>query len=174
MAASGEHESAPKDEPARSAAEPHGGGVGATSPPPELLDTTFLCLQCAKCSGLCPAARVEPAFNPRSVVLSLLNATWRKLLTPDSPIWACCVCLSCDEFCPQDVKPHEVVVWLRNQAFGCGAVPQGVSLTVERVRRTGASVAVGRGLARRRQQAALPEFSPQPPPSQLFLDARRE
>ena len=175
MAASGDTEAAPKGktENKQVASSPCCGcGDQKTETAHESiaarLSHTLLCLQCAKCSGLCPAARFEPAFNPRSIVLSILNGTWQRLLKADSPIWACCVCLSCDEFCPQDVKPHEVVLWLRNEAFRSHSAPQKVSRLVASVRSSGASVALSRALLRRRQNLQLPQFSPAKPPSELF------
>jgi len=159
MAESGETDSAPRNELGRKR---------QTSLLPQRLRRSLLCLQCAKCSGLCPAARVNPHFNPRSIVLSLLDNTWTSLLSADSPIWACCVCLSCDEFCPQDVKPHEVVAWLRNEAFRKDSAPQNITRLVGTVRSSGASVAFGRGLQRRRENLGLPEFSPTKPPDELF------
>ena len=165
MAESGETDSASKDEPGRRQ---------QSSLPPQRLRRSLLCLQCAKCSGLCPAARVTPHFNPRLIVLSLLDNTWTSLLHADSPIWACCVCLSCDEFCPQDVKPHEVVTWLRNEAFRNNGAPENINRLVTSVRSSGASVAFGRGLQRRRENLALPEFSPKKPPDELFQETTSE
>jgi len=168
MAASGDTEAAPKGktENKQVASSPCCGcGDQKTETAHESigLSHTLLCLQCAKCSGLCPAARFEPAFNPRSIVLSILNGTWQRLLKADSPIWACCVCLSCDEFCPQDVKPHEVVLWLRNRATSAGSAPQNIKVLSERVKKTGVSVAVGRSMAQRRSALNLPQFAPTPP-----------
>lgn len=181
MAASGDGETASKNESDRKVGtQPPCCGCGgedcqlSRAHLPERLNTASLCLQCAKCSGLCPAARVEPTFNPRSLVLSLLNGTSDGLLTDDSPIWACCVCLSCDEYCPQDVKPHEVVVYLRNEACRRGGFPKGASLTVGRVRESGVSVAVGRGLKRRREALHLPDFLLTPVDTALFLDEQSE
>jgi len=159
MAESGETDSASKGEPGRKR---------QPSPPQQRLRRWLLCLQCAKCGGLCPAARVNPHFSPRSIVLSLLDNSWTSLLNADSPIWACCVCMSCDEFCPQDVKPHEVVAWLRNEAFRNQKAPQKISHLVASVRSSGASVALSRALLRRRQNLGLPQFSPAKPPPELF------
>jgi heterodisulfide reductase subunit C len=109
-------------------------------------------------------------FNPRKIVLSYLEDDYEPLVhNNDSPIWLCAVCFSCDEFCPQDVKPHEAITYLRNLAVAKGKSPDRIRAVVEAVNKSGVSTQVARSLKARREALGLADFTePGALPSCLF------
>jgi len=122
-------------------------------------EATTLCFQCAKCTGLCPVALRRGDFNPRRIVLALLRGNYDELISKESVIWLCASCFSCDEYCPQDVKPHGVIRFLRNLAAAKGELPDNVRKVVERIERDGVSTHIARSLNKRREALGLDEFS---------------
>jgi heterodisulfide reductase subunit C len=84
------------------------------------------CYQCGACVGDCPSARFYPGFNPREIMLTALLGQVDRLITPDSVIWQCSNCYNCYERCPQDVRPVEVIIALKNLARLEGNPPPAV------------------------------------------------
>ena len=72
------------------------------------------CFQCGACVGDCPAARYSKNFNPRLIVLNTILGHYEELLQENSVIWECTNCYNCYERCPQDVRPVEVIMALKN------------------------------------------------------------
>lgn len=97
------------------------------------------CYQCGACVAQCPAARYNEAFNPRQILLDVLLGRADELLGPGSPIWLCTNCYSCYERCPQDVRPIEVIVALKNLASQLGNAPRDVSTLTENITKAGVS-----------------------------------
>jgi len=113
------------------------------------------CYQCGACVGDCPSARFYPAFNPREIMLTALLGGLDQLLAPDSIIWKCSNCYNCYERCPQDVRPVEVIIALKNLATEDGTAPQEVQDTYEMICRTGRSAPVIEGVQMRRERMGL-------------------
>ena len=97
------------------------------------------CYQCGACVAQCPAAKYNDAFNPRQILLDVLLGRSEDLLGPDSPIWLCTNCYSCYERCPQDVRPIEVIIALKNLASRCGKAPEDVATLTENITKAGVS-----------------------------------
>jgi len=77
----------------------------------------FQCLECGKCSGVCPVARYSHSFSPRSVLIKALrNTTPESLKAPD--LWTCLTCQQCDLICPAGIKYIELTQLLRESADG--------------------------------------------------------
>jgi ferredoxin len=38
-----------------------------------LVENLESCLQCGKCAGICPVARLSPSYNPRQIIHDILN-----------------------------------------------------------------------------------------------------
>jgi len=72
------------------------------------------CYQCGACVGDCPSARYVPGFNPRAIMLAVLYGLGEQLVGPASPAWKCTNCYNCYERCPQNVKPVEIIIALKN------------------------------------------------------------
>ncbi|MFX1465444.1 MAG: 4Fe-4S dicluster domain-containing protein [Promethearchaeota archaeon] len=76
----------------------------------------FACYQCGTCTGSCPVARFGgEEFSPRNII-RLITLGDRDAVLHNPLIWLCTNCYVCLERCPQDVKPPEVFVHLRNIA----------------------------------------------------------
>ena len=97
------------------------------------------CYQCGACVAQCPAAKYSDSFNPRQILLDVLLGRADALLSPDSPIWLCTNCYSCYERCPQDVRPIEVIVALKNLANKRGMSPKAVDTLTENITKAGVS-----------------------------------
>lgn len=63
---------------------------------------TFYCLECGKCSSLCPVARLDPVYSPRVVVENALLGFEEELIH-DKKLFSCLTCYACQLRCPSDV-----------------------------------------------------------------------
>jgi Fe-S oxidoreductase len=88
----------------------------------EISDTKIrLCLDCGKCTVVCPVAQHDPEFNPRLVAQRNLR---RNSHGPhDETIWSCTSCYMCVERCPYRVKFPEFIQALRSEALSDGIEP---------------------------------------------------
>jgi heterodisulfide reductase subunit C len=116
------------------------------------------CYQCSACVAVCPAARFTKNFNPRIILLKALLGMEEELIGENSPIWLCTNCYSCYERCPQDVRPIEVIISLKNMAVEKGTAPASLTKLSENIGRTGMSVVVTSAVNRMRQELGLPEL----------------
>ncbi len=114
------------------------------------------CYQCSACVAVCPAARFSKKFNPRKILLKALLGMEEELLGKDSPIWLCTNCYSCYERCPQDVRPIEVIIALKNMAVEKGTAPANLAKLSDNIAKTGMSVTVSSAVNRKREQLGLP------------------
>ena len=78
----------------------------------------YYCLDCGKCTAVCPVSRRESAFSPRALVEAIIND--EKALWADNRLWACLTCRRCREVCPSDVRFSEFTRDLRAWARGNG------------------------------------------------------
>jgi len=116
------------------------------------------CYQCSACVAICPAARFTKEFNPRKILLKALLGMEEELIGENSPIWLCTNCYSCYERCPQDVRPIEVIIALKNMAVEKGTAPTSLAKLSENIAKTGMSVIFSSAVNRRRQELGLPEL----------------
>jgi heterodisulfide reductase subunit D len=78
----------------------------------EIKDTRIhLCLDCGKCTVVCPVARYNPDFNPRLIVQR--NMEHRNRNYNDETIWSCLNCYMCLERCNYRVEFPEFIRILR-------------------------------------------------------------
>ena len=78
----------------------------------------YYCLDCGKCTAVCPVSRREATFSPRALVEATINA--EQALLADNRLWACLTCRRCSEVCPSDVRFSEFTRDLRAWARGSG------------------------------------------------------
>ena len=116
------------------------------------------CYQCGSCVAVCPAARFSDSFNPRDILLKTLMGEEEYLIGPDSVIWQCTNCYSCYERCPQDVRPVEVIIALKNYCQQNGLAPDIIDKFSEAVAKTGRSVMVTSAVNRKRKELGLAEL----------------
>jgi heterodisulfide reductase subunit D len=89
----------------------------------EIKDTRIhLCLDCGKCTVVCPIARYNPDFNPRLIVQR--NMEHRNRNYNDETIWSCLNCYMCLERCNYRVEFPEFIRILRTEALVKGAQGQ--------------------------------------------------
>jgi len=89
----------------------------------EIKDTRIhLCLDCGKCTVVCPIARYNPEFNPRLIVQR--NMEHRNRDFSDEAIWSCLNCYMCLERCNYRVEFPEFIRILRTEALVKGTQAQ--------------------------------------------------
>jgi heterodisulfide reductase subunit D len=83
----------------------------------DAFDTThaYRCIECGKCTGICPVTARFPAFHPRRLVIKGQYGLDGELAY-DHTIWACLECGLCREACRVDVDLPEFVRRLRFMA----------------------------------------------------------
>ncbi len=63
---------------------------------------TYYCLECGKCTSLCPVARHDPSFSPRAIVEMALLGLEDELVF-NRELFSCLTCYTCSQKCPADV-----------------------------------------------------------------------
>lgn len=85
----------------------------------EIKDTNIrLCLDCGKCTVVCPVAQYDPAFNPRLIAQRRLSQNSRG--SRDETIWSCLNCYMCVERCNYHVKFPRFIQALRAESLSEG------------------------------------------------------
>jgi heterodisulfide reductase subunit B len=120
------------------------------------------CYQCGACVGDCPAARYASTFNPRQIMLQVLYGLGQELLKADSVLWQCANCYNCYERCPQDVKPVEVIISLKNMLADRGIYPDPVEKIIHTFETTGRTTPHSPAIDRHRAEFGLPPLQPVP------------
>ena len=62
----------------------------------------YFCLDCGKCTSICPVALRNPDFSPRSIINKAVHLSPEEFLK-DRLLWECLTCRTCRERCPSDV-----------------------------------------------------------------------
>ena len=119
-------------------------------------DHVSYCYQCGACVGDCPSARFYKGFNPREIMLKCLIGDIDDLIAENSIIWKCSNCYNCYERCPQDVRPVEVIIALKNLAVQNETSPKEIVEVSKRIRETGYSVPIVSTTDRMRKEMNLP------------------
>ncbi|MBE9469854.1 MAG: (Fe-S)-binding protein [Chloroflexi bacterium] len=63
---------------------------------------TYYCLECGKCTSICPVARYDPSFSPRTMIENALLGFEDELIF-DQKLFSCLTCYTCQQKCPCDV-----------------------------------------------------------------------
>ena len=120
------------------------------------------CYQCGACVGDCPATTYSSGFNPREIMLKVLYGLEDELLGSESVLWQCTNCYNCHERCPQEVKPVEVIISLKNMLADRGIYPEAVSKIIGTFETTGRTVRITSAIDRQRARFGLPPLPPVP------------
>jgi len=120
------------------------------------------CYQCGACVGDCPANNYSETFNPRIILLKALLGMEEDLIRPDSEIWNCTNCYTCWERCPQDVRPVDVIIALKNLCRQLGKSPEIVQKISGSVMEAGITTGVTSVTVRRREEYNLPPVKDYP------------
>ncbi len=81
-----------------------------------------LCLDCGKCTVVCPVARYDDEFNPRLIVQGSLSQNG--LGPVDQSVWSCIACNMCMERCNYNVKFTDFIRYLRYESLAEGTEVQ--------------------------------------------------
>ena len=81
--------------------------------------TEEFCEQCGKCISGCPISHVIPDFSPSQIISKVRSGQTKDLLKSDI-IWNCTSCLMCEEQCPGEMSPYEVIETLRKLSVSTG------------------------------------------------------
>jgi len=79
----------------------------------------FLCLECGKCTAVCPISRYNNRYSPRRLVAEGLFYGGDDLCA-DPLLWSCLTCRLCSQRCPVDVKYSEYMRDVRSEAYQRG------------------------------------------------------
>src|SRR5512142_1270495 len=77
------------------------------------------CLECGKCTAICPIARYDGGFSPR-VTVSRALARHDEALLRDDRLWTCINCLQCNGVCPAGVDYSTLTTAIRVEARRLG------------------------------------------------------
>ena len=79
----------------------------------------YLCLECGKCTSVCPVSKFNHGYSPRILLNQALRSTNIDLLK-DKNIWGCLTCRLCDEQCPADIDYISLTQAIRREAQKLG------------------------------------------------------
>ncbi|MGD9963597.1 MAG: hydrogenase iron-sulfur subunit, partial [Thermoplasmata archaeon] len=82
----------------------------------------FDCVECGKCTTVCPIAKFDPEFAPRAIVLRAMEGIVDNIST-DKDIWTCITCEQCNSMCPYKVDYSGFIRGMREEASAAGAAP---------------------------------------------------
>jgi len=77
------------------------------------------CIQCGKCSSVCPLVRHREHYSPIEVVKSVTLGLKDIVLSSDE-IWLCLTCQACTKICPAGIKFQNFMDDLREALKGKG------------------------------------------------------
>jgi Fe-S oxidoreductase len=80
----------------------------------------YRCLECGKCTAICPISRYDRRFSPRRTVGRALMRHDQALLSDDR-LWMCLTCLGCSQVCPAGVAYSDLTLAVRTEARRLGA-----------------------------------------------------
>jgi Fe-S oxidoreductase len=81
-----------------------------------------LCLDCGKCTGVCPVSRINRTYSPRHLLIRALRDDGGEV-AGDKALWECLACGLCSELCPVAVDYARLTRALRRAAHVEGAEP---------------------------------------------------
>ena len=76
---------------------------------------TYYCLECGKCTSLCPVSRHNYNFSPRLMLERALMGFGDELIH-DRELFSCLTCYACSDLCPADVDYPVFTQKVRNLA----------------------------------------------------------
>jgi len=81
-------------------------------------ENVFACYQCGTCTAGCPAGW-KTGYKIRSILRKSVLGLKQEVIS-DQAIWNCTTCYTCQDRCPRDVRPTEVIKTIRNLAVEGG------------------------------------------------------
>ena len=119
----------------------------------------LLCIQCGRCSGSCPIARLVTDHNPRRLMEMVILGLRSEVLLQGLP-WYCLSCFTCLDRCPQGGDVGEVMFAIRNLAAKERNIPAGVVAQARSLIDTGRVVNPVKSILNKRKSLGLAEIAP--------------
>jgi heterodisulfide reductase subunit C len=125
-------------------------------------DTLKYCYQCARCTDVCPVAKVtDQRYNPRPIIMnSFLGLNTFTGEKNNFSIWGCTVCDTCDEICPQKIELTEIFTVLKNMSIAAGEGPDYYTTQASTIYDNGKAIPMQPAIERRRKDLGLPMVEP--------------
>jgi coenzyme F420-reducing hydrogenase delta subunit/NAD-dependent dihydropyrimidine dehydrogenase PreA subunit len=79
----------------------------------------YYCLECTKCTSICPVAKYDPSYSPRTLIENAVLGLGDES-THDKKLFSCLGCYACSLRCPSDVDYPAFMRKLRSLAFASG------------------------------------------------------
>ena len=79
----------------------------------------YNCLDCGKCTGVCPVSRVNNDFSPRNILMRAVQKDHETIIQEKS-IWECLTCGMCEQWCPSQIKYIDFMRDIRALSIGTG------------------------------------------------------
>jgi len=114
------------------------------------------CIQCGRCSGSCPVARLVAEHNPRRLMEMVILGSRDEVIHSQLP-WYCLSCFTCLDRCPQGGDVAEVMFAIRNLAVKEKNLPDGFAAQAKNLVETGRVVPTIASIASKRVEVGLPK-----------------
>ena len=82
----------------------------------------FDCVECGKCTTVCPVAKYNTNFAPRTVVLKASEGIIENVQS-NRDVWTCVTCEQCNSMCPYKVDYSGFIRGMRNEAVEFDNLP---------------------------------------------------
>lgn len=125
----------------------------------QIQDVLKYCYQCARCTDVCPVAKVtDKRYNPRPVILNSFLGLKGAIFDQESNfnLWGCTVCDTCDEECPQKIELTNVFTVLKNMSVKMGKAPSYYATQATTIYDSGKAIPMQSAIERRRKELGLP------------------
>lgn len=103
-----------------------------------------VCLKCNTCALVDPVIYAKD-FSPTNTFINNVFSASEPDKNPN--IWLCVSCHKCEEICPYEVKPIEVIEALKEEAFEKGHAPEAIKEEINQVLTTGYAFPIFQSLA---------------------------
>lgn len=133
----------------------------------EIRFDAFSCVECGRCSEMCPAHRIEKALDPRSLIHNLekplltgnTDSLFEEAVSSEA-VWQCVTCGACEHFCPVGVEHLPLVLqYRRNLTLEQTIIPEGMVNTFKALQTKGNVWLVDRELrAEKIEEMGLPLY----------------
>jgi len=118
----------------------------------EHMETIKECVQCGKCTGVCPAGRIT-ALRTRKI-FQMVQQDMREEIYNSPELWFCSTCYTCYERCPKGVKTTDLIRVIRNVASKDGYMHLQHKMVSMYVIKTGHTVPVKAEIGKMREELA--------------------
>jgi len=101
------------------------------------------CMECGRCTEVCPAWNVGKVLNPKQVVQDLRRAEVTQEAVADAvseeALWACTTCNACVEACPVLIRHVDLIVDARRNLVAEGRLAGSGALVLRQIGSTGSA-----------------------------------